>query len=57
MKLIAKVTIVQKDGEVSPGDPFEIRDEKEARALIARGFASEPQKAVSADGDSEGGAK
>lgn len=57
MKLIAKVTIVQKDGEVSPGDHFEIRDEKEARALIARGFASEPQKAASADGDSEDGTK
>jgi len=44
MKLIALVTLVTKDGEIPPGDELEVKDPKEAKGLIDRGFA----KAVAA---------
>ena len=39
MKLIAKVTLVTRAGEIQPGDEIEIKDKNEAARLIERGFA------------------
>ena len=40
MKVLAKVTIVVDDEEYAPNSPVDIPNEKEAKSLIARGFAS-----------------
>lgn len=48
MKLIAKVTLVTRAGEIQPGDEIEIKDKAEAARLIERGFAEPADKADSA---------
>jgi hypothetical protein len=53
MKLIAKVTLVTRAGEIQPGDEIEIKDKAEAARLIERGFAEAP--AVKAEAAEEGG--
>jgi hypothetical protein len=45
MKLIALITIVTPEGEVPPGQPFEVDGKDEAESLVARGFAAKPAKA------------
>lgn len=53
MKLIAKVTLVTRAGEIQPGDEIEIKDKAEAACLIERGFAESPaaKPEVAEDGD------
>lgn len=53
MKLIAKVTLVTRAGEIRPGDEIEIKDKVEAARLIELGFAEAP--AVKAEAAEEGG--
>lgn len=58
MKLIAKVTLVTRAGEIQPGNEIEIKDKAEAARLIERGFAeSHAAKAEAAEegGSGEGG--
>lgn len=54
MKLIARVTLVTKAGEIAPGGEVEIKDKAEAESLIERGFATLPPapkaKTEAADG-------
>lgn len=49
MKLIANITLVTKAGEIPPGGEFDIKDATEAKALVARGFASVPSAKAEAD--------
>lgn len=51
MKLIAKVTLVTKTGEVAPGAEIDIKDKAEAESLIARGFAALPVPKAAAEPD------
>lgn len=59
MKLIALVTLVTKEGDVSPGGELEVKDAKEAKGLIDRGFAKAAEtkaakaKAAKAKADAE----
>jgi hypothetical protein len=54
MKLIALVTLVTKDGDVPPGDELEVKDAKEAKGLIDRGFAKSAETKAEAKAKAEG---
>lgn len=53
MKLIALVTLVTKEGEVPPGDELEVKDAKEAKGLIDRGFAKAAETKADAKAKAE----
>lgn len=57
MKLIALVTLVTKDGDVPPGDELEVKDPKEAKGLIDRGFAKSAETKAEAKAKAEAEAK
>lgn len=49
MKLIALITLVTEDGNVPPGDEIEVKDAKEAKGLIDRGFAKATETKAEAE--------
>lgn len=57
MKLIALITLVTKEGDVPPGGEIDIKDAKEAKGLIDRGFAKAVETKAGAKAEAEAEAK